>query len=52
MCERFGVLPSMLDREPTRLPGGRPGLLKLLSIERLGVADNGPAESDEWEEGW
>lgn len=56
MCERFGCLPSQLDREPTRLPGGRPGLLTLLSIEALGGrADGRSATGDDDgydEEGW
>lgn len=59
LCQRFGCLPSQLDREPTRLPGGRPGLLKLLMIERLGNPQKRGDDNDDdarWDmdmgEGW
>jgi len=51
LCERFSCLPSQLDREPATLSGGRPGLLKLLSIIKAGTTDDDEA-NDGHDEGW
>lgn len=48
ICERFGKLPSEVDVEPTTLRGGRPGLLKLLVIEKMGTAEPQPDDSEGW----
>lgn len=42
ICERFGCLPSALFAEPADLPGG--GLLRLLTIEKMGAPERGAVE--------